>query len=81
MLKETGHLLKIGVYLDRLYLLFLPTRVKYSLEDDTTTLLLLVIPCTKATNSARPGARQSTADSVVHVDQITTLYKSNPLLF
>ena len=30
-------------------------------------LLLLVIPCRKATNSAGPGARQSSTDSAQHV--------------
>ena len=32
----------------------------------------------KATNSAGPGARQSTTDSAQHVDQIRTLYESKP---
>ena len=42
----------------------------------TTCLLPLVIPYRKATNSAGPGARQSTTDSVHHIDQIRTLYES-----
>ena len=42
----------------------------------TTRLLLLVIPCRKATNSAGPGARQSATDSAQLVDQITSLYVS-----
>ena len=46
-----------------------------------STRLLLVIPCRKATNSAGPGARQSTTDSAQHVDQIRTLYESKPLAF
>ena len=32
----------------------------------TARLPLLVIPCRKATNSAVPGARQSTTDSAQH---------------
>ena len=54
---------------------------KFKIFLFNTTLLLLVIPCSKAINSARPGARQSTTDSVVHVDQIRTLYKSKRLVF
>ena len=46
-----------------------------------TQLLLLVIPFRKATNSAGPGARQSTTDSAQLVDQIRTLYESKPLAF
>ena len=41
----------------------------------TTSLLLLYIPCRKATNSAGPGARQSTTDSAQLVDQIRWLLK------
>ena len=37
-----------------------------------TTGLLLVIPCSRATNSACPGVRQSTTDSAQHVYQIRT---------
>ena len=47
----------------------------------TTRLLLLVISCRKATNSASPGARQSVTDSAQLVDQIRTLYESKPLAF
>ena len=47
----------------------------------TTHLLLLVIPCRKATNSAGTGARQSATDSAQLVDQIRTLYESKPLAF
>ena len=47
----------------------------------TTSLLLLVIPCRKATNSAGPGVRQSATDSTQHVDQIRTQYESKPLAF
>ena len=47
----------------------------------TTLLLLLIIPCRKATNSAGPGARESTTVSAQHVDQIRTLYESKPLAF
>ena len=46
-----------------------------------TRLLLLVIPCRKATNSAGPGARQSATDSAQLVDHIRTLYESKPLVF
>ena len=42
----------------------------------TAHLLLLVIPCRKATNSAGPDARLSATDSAQHVDQIRTLYES-----
>ena len=54
---------------------------KFKIFLFTTTLLLLIIPRTKAINSARPGARQSATDSVMHVDQIRTLYKSKRLFF
>ena len=47
----------------------------------TTRLLLLVIPCRKATNSAGTGARQSATDSTQLVDQIRTLYESKPFAF
>ena len=47
----------------------------------TTHLLLLVIPCRKATDSAGAGARQSVTDSVQLVDLITTLYESKTLPF
>ena len=47
----------------------------------TTLLLLLVIPCSKATNSAGTGARQSATDSAQLVDQIRTLYESKTLAF
>ena len=47
----------------------------------TTRLLLLVIPCTKATNSASPGARQSATVFAQHVDQIRSLNESKPLAF
>ena len=43
----------------------------------TTHLLLLVIPCRKATNSAGSGARQSATDSTQLVDQLRTM---SPLL-
>ena len=46
-----------------------------------TTLLLLVIPCRKATHSAGPGAREYAADSAQLVDQLRTLYESKPLAF
>ena len=46
-----------------------------------TSLLFLVIPCRKATNSAGSGARQSATDSAQLVDQIRTLYESKPLTF
>ena len=42
----------------------------------TTGLLLLVIPCRKATNSAGTGTKQSGTDSAQLVDQIRTLYES-----
>ena len=45
----------------------------------TTRLLLLVIPCRKATNSAGTGARHYATDSARLVDQIRTLYESNHL--
>ena len=47
----------------------------------TTLLLLLVIPCRKATNSAGTGARQSATDSAQFVDQIRSLYESQTLAF
>ena len=47
----------------------------------TTCLLILVIPSSKATNSARPSARQSATDSAQLVDEIKTLYESKPLAF
>ena len=43
-------------------------------------MLLLIIPCRKATNSAGPGTRQCATDSVQHVDQIRTQYESNDWL-
>ena len=62
--------------------------MKFTLEKNprkifffTTRLLLLVIPCRKATNSAGTGARQSATDSAQLVDQIRTLYESKPLAF
>ena len=62
--------------------------MKFTLENNpskiflfTTRLLLLVIPCRKATNSAGTGARQSATDSAQLVDQIRTLYESKPLAF
>ena len=60
--------------------------MKFTLEKNpskiflfTTRLLLLVIPCRKATNSAGTGARQSASESAQLVDQIITLYESKPL--
>ena len=48
----------------------------------TTHLLLLVIPCRKATNSAgTAGAKQSATDSAQLVDHTRTLYESKPLAF
>ena len=47
----------------------------------TTRLLLLVISCRKATNSASPGARESVTDSAQLVDVIRTLYESKQLAF
>ena len=47
----------------------------------TTGLVLLVIPCRKATNSAGTCARQSATNSAQLVDQIRTLYESKPLAF
>ena len=47
----------------------------------TTHLIILVIPFRNATKSAGPGAKQSTADSSNHVDQIRTLYESKALAF
>ena len=47
----------------------------------TVCLLLLVVPCRKATNSAGSDARQFGTDSVQLVDQIRTLYESKPLAF
>ena len=51
--------------------------MKFTLEKNpskiilfTTHLLLLVIPCRKATNSAGTGARQSATDSAQLVDQL-----------
>ena len=62
--------------------------MKFTLEKNpskiflfTTLLLLLVILCKKATNSAGTGARQSASESAQLVDQITTLYESKPLNF
>ena len=46
-----------------------------------TSLFLLVIQCTKTTNSAGYGAKQSTANFAQHVDQIRTLYESKLLTF
>ena len=40
----------------------------------TTHLLLLVIPCRKALNSAGPGARQSATDSAQLVELFTHLF-------
>ena len=47
----------------------------------TTRLLLIVIPCRKATNSSGPGARQHDTDSAQFVDWIRTLYEYKPLAF
>ena len=47
----------------------------------TTSLLLLVFPRRKATNSAGTGARQSATDSAQLVDEIRTLYESKPHAF
>ena len=40
-------------------------------------LLLFISPSRNATNSAGPGARESTTDSTQHIDQIRTPYESN----
>ena len=47
------------------------TTVKKSLFT-TCLLLLVIVPCRKATNSADPDARHSTTDSVQLVDRIRT---------
>ena len=47
----------------------------------TTHLLLLVISCRKATNSAGTGAKQSATDSAQLVDHTRILYESKPLAF
>ena len=58
---------------------FILDKIQSNIFLFTTCLLLLVIPYRKATNSAGPGARQSTTVTVHHVDQIRTLYESKPL--
>ena len=61
--------------------------MKFTLEKNpskiflfTTLLLLFVIPCRKATNSAGTGARQSASESAQLVDQIRTLNKVRLML-